>query len=122
MTPEERRMDPALERAVSEIRDEAIPDEVVDAAAARVWARLSTAHPHIRSCADFQALIPEFRSGRLPEARALLLKDHLHECVACRRVFEGKIVAMAAVPARTARRESHSVRWAMAAGIVPSAH
>jgi len=118
VTPEEIRMDPALERAVSEIRDEAIPDELVDAAAARVWARLSNAHPHIRSCADFQALIPDFRAGRLPEARALLLQDHLHECVACRRVFEGRVVAMPAAPARAPRREFQSTRWAIAAGVV----
>lgn len=119
MTPEEIRMDPALERAASEIRNEAIPDELVDAAAARVWARLS-AHPHLRSCADFQALFPEFRAGRLPEARALLLQDHLHECVACRRIFEGKVVTMPAAPApaRVPGREFHSARWAMAAGVI----
>ncbi len=113
-------MDPALERAVSEIREEAIPDEVVEAAAARVWARLSAERPaeHIRSCADFQSLIPEFRAGRLPEARALLLQDHLHECVACRRVFEGRVVAMPAAVPRPERREAHRMRWAVAAGIV----
>jgi len=119
MNPEETRMNPALERAVTEIRDEAVPDEVVNAAAARVWARLSGAHPaeHIRSCADFQSLIPEFRAGRLPEARALLLRDHLHECVACRHVFEGKVVSMPTAPSAV-RRESYTVRWAVAAGVI----
>lgn len=128
MNPEETRMDPALERAVSEIRGEAVADEVVDAAAARVWARLSAAQiaatvepspsEHIRSCADFQSLIPDFRAGRLPEARALLLQDHLHECVACRRVYEGKVVAMPPAVSPPARREAHTMRWAVAAGVV----
>jgi ferric-dicitrate binding protein FerR (iron transport regulator) len=110
-------MNPTLERAVSEIRDENIPDAVIDAAAARVWARLSEpAAEHIRHCADFQALIPDFRAGRLPEARALLVQDHLHECVACRHVFEGKVIPL---PVRVpARRSSHAARWAVAAGVV----
>lgn len=118
MNPEETRRDPALERVVAEIRDEQIPDEVVDAAAARVWARLSATQPaeHIRSCADFQSLIPEFRARRLPQARALLLQDHLHECVACRRVFEGRVVVMPEPP--VARRETHTARWAIAAGVI----
>jgi hypothetical protein len=33
----------ALEQAVTEIRDEAIDDAVIEAAAARVWARLAEA-------------------------------------------------------------------------------
>jgi hypothetical protein len=120
MNPEETRMDPALERAVAEIRDEQIPDDVVDAAAARVWARLSSLHPaeHIRSCADFQSLIPDFRAGRLPEPRALLLQDHLHECVACRRVFEGRVVAMPEPAPRITRHQPQTVRWAVAAGVI----
>jgi ferric-dicitrate binding protein FerR (iron transport regulator) len=123
MTPENARMDPALERAISEIREEVVSDEVVAAAAARVWGRLAHAPEHIRSCADFQALIPDFRARRLPEARALLLEDHLHECVACRHVFEGKVVPLpvnfpertqsAPRPARTS-----APRWAIAAGIL----
>ena len=126
MTPTENPMDPVLERAVSEIRNEAISDEMVDAAAARVWARLSasagqsavTPAEHIRSCSDFQSLIPDFRGGRLPEARALLLRDHLHECVACRHVFEGKVVSMPAPVPRPARRSNSAARWAVAAGII----
>jgi hypothetical protein len=110
----------ALEQAVIEIRDETIDDAVVQAAAARVWARLAEAgQHHIRGCADFQSLIPEYRAGRLTAARAMLLQDHLHQCVACRHVFEGKVVAFPAP--RGARRTVHTVRWAVAAVVVAAA-
>ena len=113
-------MDTALEQAVTEIRDETIDDAVVEAAAARVWARLAeAAGHHIRGCADFQSLIPEYRAGRLTPARAMLLQDHLHQCVACRHVFEGKVVAFPAP--RPARRTVHTVRWAVAAVVVAAA-
>lgn len=126
MTPKQDPMDPSLERALTEIRTEEIPDPVVAAAAARVWARLSQesdlterAAEHIRSCADFQSLMPDFRAGRLPEARALLLRDHLHECIACRRAFDGKPAAGIdrAVP-MPVRSRSYSTRWALAAGVI----
>ena len=98
-------IDPRLEQAVTEIRNDSVDPAVIEAAAARVWERLAAAsrqRDHIRGCADFQALIPEYRAGRLPEARATLLKDHLHECVACRQVYEGRVVAMPA-PAQPRR-------------------
>ena len=119
MTPEFNPMSPALEQAVREIRDEPVDQAVVEAAAARVWARLTATESHsasIRNCADFQALIPEFRAGRLSEARAMLLEDHLHRCVACRRIFEGRVVAMPAGPG--ARRTLHTARWALAATVL----
>ena len=118
-------MDPALEQAMNEIRGDSADPAVIEAAAARVWARLAaeTAQhkpaEHIRGCADFQALIPEYRAHRLPEARATLLKDHLHECVACRKVYEGRVVEMPAPQA--ARRTNYSVRWAAAAVVVAAA-
>ncbi|MGA2271018.1 MAG: FecR domain-containing protein [Bryobacteraceae bacterium] len=125
---ENNPMDTALEQAVSEICDETIDDAVIEAAAARVWARLAEAAPHksadhIRGCADFQSLIPEYRAGRLTEARALLLQDHLHQCVACRHVFEGKVVTLRAPgPGGTpARRTVYPVRWAVAAVFVAAA-
>ena len=102
-------MDPALEQAMTEIRDDAVDPAVIEAAAARVWANLAAQLPQAPAsarCADFQALIPEFKAGRLPEARALLVKDHLHECVACRRVYEGRVVSMPA-PRRAAPRQLH---------------
>ena len=123
MTPEFNPMDPALEQAVAEIRDESPDTAVIDAAAARVWARLSeaAASAHgtaavIRNCADFQALIPDFRAGRLSEGRAMLLQDHLHQCVACRHIYEGKVVAMPAPP--VVRRPNYTARWALAATVL----
>src|ERR1035437_162508 len=95
--PPSQGMDPALEQAMNEIRDDAVDPAGMEAAAGRVWANLAAqchASPH--TCADFQALIPEFKAGQRPAARALLVKDHLHECVACRRVYEGRVVAMPA--------------------------
>jgi hypothetical protein len=133
MNSEINPMDPELEQAVAEIRDEAIDPAAIESAAARVWARIAreaaaggplpVPEPaaHIRSCADVQALIPDFRAGRLPEARALLVKDHLHQCVACRRVYEGKVTAMPARPAGTPARRSYTVRWAAAAVVVAAA-
>lgn len=115
-------IDPALELAVSEIRDETPDAAVIEAAADRVWAKLASQLPagsHIRGCDDFLALIPEYRAGTLPQARATLLKDHLHTCVACRKVYEGKVVAMPAM--RPMRRTSVNVRWAAAAAVVAAA-
>jgi len=117
-------MDPALEQAMNEIRGDSVDPAVIEAAAARVWARLSEATQakpadHIRSCADFQALIPDYRARRLPPARTTLLQDHLHECVACRKVYEGRVIPMPA--AQPVRRPNYSVRWAAAAVVVAAA-
>ena len=116
-------MDPRLEQAVTEIHNDEPDTATIEAAAERVWARLAAAqhegHEHIRGCDDFQALIPEYRAGRLPIARATLLKDHLHECVACRRVYEGRVVAMPV--ASQTRKASNTVRWATAAGVLLAA-
>jgi hypothetical protein len=116
MTPEFNPMPPELEHAVAEIREELPDAAVVEAAAARVWARLAQSHTVIRNCDDFQALIPEFRAGRLPEARTALVRDHLHQCVACRRVYEGKVVTM--MPAPAVRRPNYAARWVLAASVV----
>ena len=95
MIPEDPKLDPELERAIAEIRDEAIDSAGIAAASARVWARISQADAsrpvaHIRNCSDFQALMSDYRAGRLPEARALLLRDHVRQCVACHKVFQGR--------------------------------
>ena len=132
MTPDNTPLDSVLERAISEIRGEDVADEVVDAAAARVWARLqdeAASRPHhIATCAEFQALIPAFRAGSLSPERRLLLEDHLHACVACRRVAsmqpsgaDGVRPAAAAVipmpPPRKPARYPAGYYWTVAAGV-----
>jgi hypothetical protein len=124
-------MNQEFDLAVTEIRNETIADPVVEAAAARVWARLAAVAaepalettPHIQDCAGYQALIPELRRGSLDEGRATLLRDHLHECVACRRVFEGRPAAQAAqvVVMPAPRPRGSAYRLAAAAAIVAAA-
>jgi hypothetical protein len=124
MNTEYNPLDPALEQAMTEIREDSVDPAVIEAAAARVWANLAAhcqteTHAPLHTCGDFQALIDEFKSGRLPEARALLVKDHLHECVACRRVYEGRVVSMPAPAAP--RRVNYTARWAVAATVIAAA-
>jgi hypothetical protein len=116
----------ALEQAVSEIRREsdAVAPDVVEAAAARVWAKLRAEAEHqsvIRSCRDFQALIPEYRAHQLNDARTALLEDHLHQCVACRRIYEGRVTAMSVPRPRPSTAAHYPVRWAVAAVVVAAA-
>jgi FecR-like protein/putative zinc finger protein len=119
MNPDNPNMDRALEQAITEIRGEAISTDIVEGAALRVWARISQvadpAPERLRTCADFQALLTDWRAGRLPEARALLVQDHLRECVACRHVAEGKVVP---IPVLAPRRVNQTMRWAVAAGVM----
>ena len=131
MNTEMNPMDPALEQAVTEIREDSVDPAVMEAAAGRVWAKISAAAAehhsvarsdgdhNIASCDAFQSLIPDYRAGRLSEARALLVKDHLHECVVCRKVFEGRVTVMPAPAAP--RRRGYTVRWAVAAAVFAAA-
>lgn len=121
---------------MSEIRDEQIDSAIIESAAERVWARLSAESAsvapvaasatveHIHGCSDFQSLMPAYVRGELQEARALLLKDHTHECIPCRRALkqarEGKVAATVATPAAravmpTSQMISPVWRWAIAA-------
>ena len=84
-----------FERMLAEIRKEQVDDQVVARAGERVWnsiagsAPLADRHPHtLRSCDDFQALIPGYLGKQLAPARALLFDDHVHACVACRHAVE----------------------------------
>src|SRR5271157_6146381 len=105
-----------LDRIIAEVRTEDVDEKVVEQAARRVWAQLgpvaqlspstaATAPAHvdkIRSCADFQALMPAYLAKTLSESRALLLEDHVHECVSCRRVLDA---------ARSRARQEPALTW-----------
>jgi hypothetical protein len=119
MTPQDPNLDPLLEQAIAEIRGEAIDPAVIEAAAGRVQARLAQ-HNTIHSCEDFQALIPDYRAGKLSPARALLLQDHTHECIACYRVLRAKPLTTSHQPPAT-RSARPAYRWAIAAAAVAAA-
>jgi len=104
-----------FDEAVRSIGETPIDPAVEAAAAARVRANLA-AHEPIRGCAGFQALIPAYVAGDVPADRALLVKDHLHECVACRRFHDharGKSAPK--VAEMPVRRVAGPWRWAIAA-------
>jgi ferric-dicitrate binding protein FerR (iron transport regulator) len=84
-----------FDRLLSKIRNESVDEEVVAQASERVWksiaeaAPAAVASPHIlRTCDDFQSLIPVYLAKELAPARALLFEDHVHACVACRHGLE----------------------------------
>lgn len=128
-----------LDQVTAGIRAEQVDASVVDEATERVWARLSTegttsammeAAPadRIEGCADFQTLIPSYLGGKLSEARSLLLIDHTHECIPCRKALkqarESRVGAVAQAVRKPNRKASvYSLRpvvlrWGMAAALV----
>lgn len=84
-----------FDRLMAEIRNEPVDEQVVAQAGARVWKSVAEAAPTVdlsartlRSCEDFQALIPGYVAKQLAPARAMLVEDHLHACVSCRHALE----------------------------------
>ncbi len=83
-----------LDHLLSGIRNEQVDDQVVEQAGDRVWKSIAGAPAAeigartLRTCDDFQALIPGYLSKELAPARAMLFEDHMHACVACRHAVE----------------------------------
>ncbi|HEX6728993.1 MAG TPA: FecR domain-containing protein, partial [Pyrinomonadaceae bacterium] len=101
-----------LDKVIEQIRNEQVDSTSASAAADRVWARVSAvasagghqiqtpAADRIENCRDFQSLIPAYLSHSLSEARSLLLVDHTHECIPCRKAMN------------EARKQRHGIREA----------
>jgi hypothetical protein len=125
MSTQKKNPDENLDAAIAEIRAEEMDRAAVKQAAARVWAKLEQASTSVRSrdgvlrtCADFQALIPAYRAKRLPEAQVWLFEDHIHSCSACRSKLEvarsGHVVSLRPAAQQIFAPQS---RWAMAAAL-----
>lgn len=128
-----RNSEEILDKVTAEIRNEKVDSTVVSAAADRVWARVSAAAgeaefqlptvDHIEGCADFQSLIPAYLAGKVSEARSLLLVDHTHECIPCRKAMNEarrSRTTFAKAPVKTRRYSLQPVvlRWGIAAAVV----
>jgi len=116
----EQNSEQILDQSIAGIRAEEMDPAVVQQAAARVWTKLSQEARVLRTCDDFRALIPAYRSKQLPDAQAWLFDDHVHSCAACRNALEaarsGKIAEM------KPRVKAHwaltpQSKWAMAAAL-----
>lgn len=139
-----KELDNILDQVTAGIRAEQVDEAVVSKATERVWARLSTevsatevstsakleAVPadRIEGCADFQTLIPAYLGGKLSEARSLLLVDHTHECIPCRKALKQARESRGATFAPSVRKQNRKtsnyslrpvvLRWGIAAALV----
>lgn len=108
-----------FDNLLKSIRDDVPSHDVVQTVAARVRTRLEAELAQtievsrLESCADFRALLPAFRNRSLSEARQMLVEDHLHSCVGCRKFFQGERAAVIAI--RAQRPVWHVMPWAIAA-------
>lgn len=116
-----------LDKAISAMRDDTPTPAQIENSAAKVWAGLqaagaapSASPEQIRGCMDVRALLPAYSAGTLAPARALIIRDHLHECVACRNLAHASAPAVApwSAPVATARPSWGWQRMAVAAAIL----
>src|SRR6202162_6339315 len=112
-----------FDRLLSEIRNERVDDQAVAQAGERVWKSIagspSTADfrtQTLRSCDDFQALMPAYLGKTLAPARALLLEDHVHACVAWRHPLERARAGEQQTVWRLETKRSSSPAWRWALG------
>src|ERR1041384_2180130 len=122
-----------LDNVTAEIRSEKVEPAAVSAAADRVWARVSAAAgetefqlptvDQIEGCKDFQSLIPAHLAGKLSEARSLLLVDHTHECIPCRKAMTEARSRRSVTIEPAASKSRYTLqpvimRWGIAAALV----
>src|SRR6267378_6776819 len=93
------KQDAYLDQAISELRAQEPDAKTLSAATERVWQRLQTgegaevatsAVQPIHGCAGIRSLLPAFHRQELLPARALIVRDHLRECVSCRSYAYGR--------------------------------
>src|SRR5712671_6488806 len=116
------KQDTDLDQAISELRSEEPDAKALAASTERVWARLQTgegeavatnsAQP-IRGCADIRSLLPAFNRQEFPPARALIVKNHLRECVLCRSYAYGLGVDGATSVAWRMEQGARGFQWSL---------
>jgi ferric-dicitrate binding protein FerR (iron transport regulator) len=126
MIRDERNPETILDDAIAGVRNQNVDSNAVEHARQRAWEKIKEAAQaspvtsvRMSSCSDFQALLPEYLAGTLPDGRRLLVEDHTHECVACRRALhalsapEPRVIAMRARPPATVFLRKYAVAAAL---------
>lgn len=110
-----------FDRLLNSIREEDPGAGVMEAASGRVRAKLEMRAVdmggRLNSCEDFRALADAYREGGLNEARYMLVEDHLHSCVACRRFFRGEQKSIGVMMPTRKSRVAIVLPWAIAAAV-----
>jgi DNA-binding FrmR family transcriptional regulator len=116
------KQDARLDQAISELRGEQPDAKALSASAERVWQRLRSGEGEqaaanalqlIRGCADIRSLLPAFHQQALPSARALIVQDHLRECVTCRSFALGRGVDGASSASWRMEPASRGFQWSL---------
>src|SRR5262245_26405023 len=145
MKSNKHELDRMLDQTTAEIRNETPDAQTYKKAADRVWGKLqnldvsettrrsdaATPPEQIRTCGDFQALIPDYLQSYISGPRALLLEDHVSECIPCRKVLKSARAAARGEQVEPARSlpapgksnsvkglKGTAVRWAIAATLI----
>jgi FecR protein/Protein of unknown function (DUF3352)/Putative zinc-finger len=112
-----------FDRLISDIRNEQLDDKSVAQAGERVYKSIAGVAPAmelsghtLRSCEDFQALIPRYLAKQLAPARAMLFDDHVHACVNCRHALEHARGGELQKVFRAAPKRPSSMAWAWSMG------
>jgi len=112
-----------LDRVISEFRGQELDEKALSASAERVWERLqsgegdpiaSGALQPIRGCADIRAQLPAYHKHELAPARALIVEDHLRECISCRSYAHGRVVDGASAEKWHMEPASRGFQWSFA--------
>lgn len=132
-----RDWDEMINRAAAQIRAAVPTDDAARHAKNRVWTQLTNASEPLKTmstlenntftdCTAFRAALPEYVAGKMDEPRAVLVRDHTRECVACRKALTALRTDRA--PARRAVKKASLLsnfprltapaRWAVAAGLL----
>jgi hypothetical protein len=116
MTDRNHDRERQLDRISDEIRGVRLDEANEHAVTERVWnritAELESGRAPLRGCDDVQALIPALVDGSLSEARALLVEDHIGDCVRCRRsLMEARGMATESPPPSRVVRHRPAAPW-----------
>ena len=102
-----------FDRIVNSIREDAPEPGAIREAGERVREQLGLAANNL--CEQFRTDFDAYRGGRLAEGRRMLVEDHLHSCVACRREYSGVKIAPVVPISKPLPRWAG---WAAAAAVV----
>jgi FecR protein len=118
-----KKQDEELDRAVSELQREGVSPETLEQSARSVWQRLATPNAATEQagegCSTVRSDLPLLETGKLTQARELIIEDHLRECASCRAHFAGAPDPVATAAAWRIRpsvsdAQIHTARYAWA--------